>query len=95
LELLAKPSAFGQIHHHRLREERDGWRIRGPLELFVAAVHVLDQVFHPKQRFVTIPHGAVLRVEIGERDGMERSNGRTVPNTVKSRSVESIAVAKL
>jgi hypothetical protein len=55
VELFAEASAFGQIHHQGLCQERLALSL-GPLELLMATVHVFEQVFHPKQGVLSIPH---------------------------------------
>ena len=56
LEMLAEPAALGEVAHHRIGKECLGRRVGRPLELLMAAVHVIDQILHPQQRRMSIPH---------------------------------------
>lgn len=56
LELLAQLAALGEVDQHRVRQKRLGSPVGCPLELLVAPRHVIDDVLHPKERLLTIPH---------------------------------------
>jgi hypothetical protein len=74
-KMLAKAVTLGKVHHQRLRQEGLGRTVSRPLKLVVAATHVLEQVFHPEKRILSIPHvGQSLRepgnVAIDVRQGL-------------------------
>jgi len=58
-EFLAKPAAFLEVADQGLGEKGFGSPVGRPLELLVALRHVFDQVFHPEQGVLPIPHGPV------------------------------------
>jgi hypothetical protein len=59
-ELLAQLLALGQVAEQSIRQKGLRLTIVGPLELILAARHVLDQVFHPEQCVATISHHRVF-----------------------------------
>ena len=59
-ELLAQFLALTQVTEQGLGQECLSGSVVGPLELVMTPRHVLDQVFHPKQRVTPISHRGVL-----------------------------------
>jgi hypothetical protein len=63
-ELFAEALAFGEVAEQGFGEVGGGLAVGGPLELIVTLAHVLDQVFHPKERVTAVAHGAGFLREV-------------------------------
>lgn len=82
-QLFAEALTLDQVAEHRLGQEKLRRAIAGPLELVMAAGHVVDQIFHPQQGSSPISHGGVILHSIPGKN--------TKPRSIKQIAADGVA----
>jgi hypothetical protein len=68
--MLAEAAAFREVDEHRLGQEALARAVRSPLELVMASIHMIDQVFHPQEGGASVSHpGVSIRLVMRCRRG--------------------------